>query len=566
MIVTRKEAERKLGRPLRGPDYVGKRWFLLSRSIPHRNLGGFPTKAQAEQHEREVQYFKRNPSSSTAIEAKRQGAHQKENPGISWQRIDKLAKWQGISRINMRVHIGKESKRIGLSREAITESLESIKAAEEAEKKEDIRTGRRSKRLSDITELQSDVLLRFFETRDRVRGVKWVKDSDIIGYSKASSGRKSLMRRALRELAKKGFLEGHEEVESDFGPGEFRSWGRVHRPTTREACIYRATKMGEYWMKGRHINPGNPIPSRMPAGAAARKVWKTFRDHKTVSSKRLAAETGMNEYDVEAGLRWLEHHGYARVREGKYKPLRHAFAVVNPSENPRPFGAREHDWSEVLIARKGKRLTRKQIRDYYKRVQKKIWPFLKGQTVMVIFAPAKNVFVRRRNGPNDKHIKLTKLEGIDDPRSYEYWINRRVVEFHPVLTTKSSSLLWLDLDMHKSRGKKRIELLAKMKHSVPKLKKAFAKMGVKKVYVYDSGTGGGIHLEGMLPKSRNVDVLRREFRKVLDETFEGDDAFTTGMDKAGQIRLDTTTFHRLGSLRAPYSMTVNGGVKRRIGR
>ena len=366
MIVTRKQAENLLGRDLRGPKYAGKHWFLLSRSLPHRNLGGFPTKPGAQKHERAVQYFKRNP----------------------------------------------------------------------------------------------------------------------------------------------------------------------------------------------------PIALKMPGGTAARRVGKVFRSQGRISSEELAAETGMSEHEVESGLRWLVDHGYARQYDGRYEPMLHAFAV-----NPKPFGDRAHDWSEVLIQRKGKKVTRKQIRDHYKRVQKKIWPFLKGQTVMVVFAPSKNVFVRRRNGPDDKHIKLTKLEGIDDPRSYEYWVNRRVIEFHPVLTTKTTSLLWLDLDMHKTTsGKKRKELLAKMKRAVPKLKKAFAAMGVRKVYVYDSGTDGGIHLEGMLPKKRNVDATRRAFRKVLDELFEGDKVITTGMAKSGQIRLDTTTFHYLGSLRAPYSMTVKGGVKKRIGR
>lgn len=235
--------------------------------------------------------------------------------------------------------------------------------------------------------------------------------------------------------------------------------------------------------------------------------------------------------------------------------------------NPQAFGARSHKWDEVLIERKGKRLTRKQIRDYYKKVRKRIWPFLEDQTVMVVFAPKRNVFVRRRNDPGGKHIRLTKLEGIDDPKSYEYWINRRVVEFHPVLTSKMTDLLWLDLDMHETKGPKvRKRLFATMKRAVPKLKKIFNQLGVKKVYIYDSGTDGGIHLEGMLPKKRNVDTMRKELRKLLDEAFDGDAVFTTGMARSGQIRLDTTTFHRLGSLRAPYSMTVSGKTKKRLGR
>lgn len=363
MIVSRKKAETLLGRPLRGPEYAGKRWFLLSRSLPHRNLGGFPTKAGAQKHEREVQYFKRNPSS------------------------------------------------------------------------------------------------------------------------------------------KKG-------------------------------------------------------------GAAGRVVWKVIRDSDRISPKQIEARTGLSEYEVMSGLRWLERHGYARKSGKSFVPQRHAFRV-----NPQSFEQREHDWGEVLIDRKGKKLTRKQIRDYYRKVRKKIWPFLEKQTVMVIFAPSKNTFVRRRKDPSGKHIRLTKLEGIDDPRSYEYWINRRVIEFHPVLTSKMTDLLWLDLDMHKTKSPKmRKRLLAAMKRAVPKLKGAFAQLGVKKVYVYNSGTDGGIHLEGMLPKKRNVDSARKELRKILEEMFEDDAMFTTGMAKSGQIRLDTTTFHRLGSLRAPHSMTVSGGVKKRIGR
>lgn len=253
--------------------------------------------------------------------------------------------------------------------------------------------------------------------------------------------------------------------------------------------------------------------------------------------------------------------GFA-TREGAQQ---HERAVQYFKRNPSAFENREHDWSEVLIERKGKRLTRKEIRDYYKKMRKKIWPFLEGQTVMVIFAPSKNNFVRRRNDPSGRPIRLTKLEGIDDPKSYEYWIHRRVIEFHPVLTSRSTDLIWLDLDMHETKSKaSRKRLMSAMKHAIPRLKKVFRDLGVNKVYVYDSGTDGGIHLEGMLSKKQNVDILRRRLRKALDEEFSEDDLFTTGRSKAGQIRLDTTTLHRLGSLRAPYSMTVSGKAKRLV--
>lgn len=234
--------------------------------------------------------------------------------------------------------------------------------------------------------------------------------------------------------------------------------------------------------------------------------------------------------------------------------------------NPRPFLKREHDWNEVLIDRAGKKLTRKQIRDYYKRVEKRIWPYLEGQTVMVIFAPRKNEFIlRRKRDGDDRYIKLTKLKGIDDQNSLEYWVNRRAIEFHVVLTTKTAPILWLDLDMHKTRDKAaRAALLRKMKKATRRIKKVFREMGVNRVFVYESGQDGGLHFEGDLPKRRNVDALRRAFTKALDKEFEGDEVFTTGLAKSGQIRLDTTTFHHLGSLRAPYSMTIRGTPKKRI--
>lgn len=234
-------------------------------------------------------------------------------------------------------------------------------------------------------------------------------------------------------------------------------------------------------------------------------------------------------------------------------------------DNPRPFEDRPHEWGEVLIQRRGKKLTRKQIRDYYRRNQDKIWPFLEGQTVMVIMATKKNHFVRMRHGPSGKFIKLTKLKGINDPKSYEYWINRRIVEFHPTLTTKSTPILWLDLDIHTTKGEKvRKKLLTKMRREAPKIKQVFKEMGVRNVRVYTSGTEGGYHFEGNLPKPMAIDPLRRRFTKALAQAFEDDPTMTTGIAKSGQIRLDTTTLHKLGSLRAPHSMTTSGTTKKPV--
>lgn len=235
-----------------------------------------------------------------------------------------------------------------------------------------------------------------------------------------------------------------------------------------------------------------------------------------------------------------------------------------PTLNPSPFDARPHNWDEVLIRKGSVCKTRGQILGHYMKHRKDIWPFLKNQHVMVVFAPSKNKFVRRRNGPDGEFIKLTKLKGVDDPRSFEYWIKRRVIEFHPTLMSKRTQLAWVDMDAHESKSDAAMKkALRKMKAAVPGVKKVMRKLGVKKLHVYDSGTGRGIHVEGMLSSPRDVDVLRKKLREALHEHFADDpDVLAKGTAKAGQVKLDTSTLHRLGSLRAPYSMTVQGGYKR----
>ena len=337
----------------------------------------------------------------------------------------------------------------------------------------------------------------------------------------------------------------------------------------------------------RALDRRKELPKSKRGGLDAMEAHEEGIGSGVLRARDIAAGKRINAYQVKA---FFDRHrsNYTKARADKKKwedskawqawdlwggePLRKQVEAAvrkdkraRAKSNPKPFFDRPHKWNEVLISKGGKRLTRKQILDYYKRNEKKIWPFLQGQTVMVILAVKRNEFVRRRHAADNRFIKLTKLKGIDDPNSFEYWIHRRVVEFHPTLTAKTTPILWLDLDMHTTKSEKvRKKLLAKMKRAVPTLKKVFREMGVKRVHVYSSGTAGGIHLEGDLERAKNVDALRRRFTKRLAEVFEDDDAFTTGLAKSGQIRLDTTTLHRLGSLRAPYSMTVMGTAKKPI--
>jgi DNA primase len=234
------------------------------------------------------------------------------------------------------------------------------------------------------------------------------------------------------------------------------------------------------------------------------------------------------------------------------------YASSNPKSDR--WRARDHDWKQALIETDKKRMTRRSILNYYKRNAKKIWPFLKGQYVIVVLAPKKNKFVLRRKGPDGKYIKLTKLEGIDDPRSFEYWIHRRAVEFHPVITTATTPLVWVDIDPN-FLPSTRSSMARKAKAAIPTIRQVLRdEFAVKRPRVYRSGKRG-FHVEGTLPRSKNVDKLRIDLRRALDEAFADDPLFTTSIPKKGQIRLDTTLIKNLGSIRAPYSLSTLGMPK-----
>ena len=239
----------------------------------------------------------------------------------------------------------------------------------------------------------------------------------------------------------------------------------------------------------------------------------------------------------------------------------HRQLTSNPGRKKKSgFLGKPHDWDEVLIDKDGKKLTRGKIVEHYKKFEKKIWPFLEGQTVLVYIGTGRNKSVLRRKGPDGEYIKLTKLKGIDDPHSLEYWTHRRVIEFHPVITGKTTPLVWVDLDPKFTKATE-AKLKREMRAAIPRIKAVLRKdFGVISPHVYSSGKRG-IHIEGDLPGAKDANRLRRLLRAALADEFSDDKTFTMGIPKGGQIRLDTTLIKNLGSIRAPYSMSVMGRAK-----
>lgn len=229
----------------------------------------------------------------------------------------------------------------------------------------------------------------------------------------------------------------------------------------------------------------------------------------------------------------------------------------------RTFQEREHDWRELIIDHDGERLTRGQIRDHYRKVGPKLLRALRDHDVVIILGMGRNKFVLKRNRDEaGTRIRIEKLKGIEDPHSLEYWINRRAVEFHIALHGPRTDVAWVDIDIHKpkSLGKDR----ARARSIVPRVAKVIRRVAGGSISRWDSGRTG-FHVMSNLREEDNVNDLRRSLRSALDAEFKGSDDVTTKIAKPGQIRLDVTTLKNTGSLRAPYSLSVFGRVKRPIG-
>ena len=259
--------------------------------------------------------------------------------------------------------------------------------------------------------------------------------------------------------------------------------------------------------------------------------------------------------ESDAALWWAENADRFRKvwRPKDWRGLHEAKAFVD----------REHDWKQVIIDREGETWTRGQIRDHYRKVGPKLLRSLQGHDVVVILGMSRNRFVLKRNrDERGTRIRIDRLRGIEAPTSLEYWINRRAVEFHIALRGSQTDVAWVDIDLHKPKNLQAER--KKARQIVPKVSRVIRQQLGGSISTWDSGRTG-FHVMVNLRQEEDVNDIRHRLRRALDAEFKRDEDVTTKIAKPGQIRLDVTTLKNTGSLRAPYSLSVFGRVKRPIG-
>lgn len=198
-------------------------------------------------------------------------------------------------------------------------------------------------------------------------------------------------------------------------------------------------------------------------------------------------------------------------------------------------------------------LTKDEVRRYYARpeIQKKLLSYIRGKDLLVGQAagPGEVIYRRYQNGQ-----PIT----INSPKELEYYGARRYTEFHPVIG-KTTKEVWVDLDPGKEIKDKDLKettrLVDHMLKSMPE---------IRNTSVAYSG-GRGYYVRGLLAKETDTTKARGLLQKQLS-VMEGKDKLFTGGEVTfqppgkNQIRLDLSTLHDKGSIRAPYALHSETGL------
>lgn len=212
---------------------------------------------------------------------------------------------------------------------------------------------------------------------------------------------------------------------------------------------------------------------------------------------------------------------------------------------------------EVLVAGEHAKLTRGEIYDYYMtpKVRKKLIPQLTERPTMVVqkFEEDEPV-VRRKKPGRDQQITIEEgLKGPDDPSDYLYWVSKRTIEFHPT-HGETVDQLFVDIDPKGSviwdRTKEVTRQVANALRKEP---------DVKSVRTVFSG-GRGFYVKAKLSAETDTNKARERLKKTLAPLTEEQGDVTLGVPGSKQIRLDLSTLHEKGSLRAEYSINKDTGL------
>ncbi len=212
------------------------------------------------------------------------------------------------------------------------------------------------------------------------------------------------------------------------------------------------------------------------------------------------------------------------------------------------------DKDEVLVDGEHAKLTKSQVSDYYMhpKIRGKIIPQLTGRPAMLVQHHGDPV-VRRKDKKGAEIMIDGGAQGPDNPADYVNWVHQHTVEFHPVHGEEVDHL-FVDIDPNGNvpweKTKEIVKTVASVLRREPDVK------GARVVY---SG-GRGFYVKAPLVAPVGTDKARSRLQKILAPLTKEMPAVTLGVPGPSQTRLDVSTLHNKGSLRAEYSINGKTGL------
>jgi hypothetical protein len=197
----------------------------------------------------------------------------------------------------------------------------------------------------------------------------------------------------------------------------------------------------------------------------------------------------------------------------------------------------------------GIKMTKKDVLDYYStpEIKRRLFAQLKNKDLVTVMNREPNVPIVRRYRKKDEPIRMAKGKDID------WYTQRRYSEFHPALSEKADHV-WVDIDAGKDVG------VEELKPAVRAVQRELKKVpGVQKTDVAFSG-GTGFYVRGQLNAKRDTNTLERTLKRIMGKLARRRNSYTVQPPKANEIRLDVSTYHDQGSIRAPYSLNSETGL------
>jgi hypothetical protein len=176
----------------------------------------------------------------------------------------------------------------------------------------------------------------------------------------------------------------------------------------------------------------------------------------------------------------------------------------------------------------------------------KIFPYIKNRTVLFRLKTDKGFIILRKDPKTKEDIKIKTIE------DYDKYNNGRNVEWHIVIPSHRTDILYIDLDPKEKFNKSQINNI--IKDTVENIKDYIK--NVKDIEVFKSG-GRGYHIFIFLTHPMSVDKARKLLKRLAkDIILPKYEKVTTSIPKEDEMRFDVSTLHYKGSLSVPYSLNA----------